>query len=53
MGNGDDRAFVLVQVLFQPVDTLGIEVVGGFVEEQDIGFLEQQAAEGDSTAFAS
>ena len=39
VGDGDDGAFVLLQVALQPLDALGIEVVGGLVEEQDVGLL--------------
>ena len=53
VGYGDYRTFVLLQVLFQPVDGLCIEVVGGLVEEQHVGLLEQQAAECHTTAFTT
>ena len=36
------RARILFQVVFQPVDRFGIEVVGRFVEQQDARLLEQQ-----------
>ena len=53
MRHGDDRALVLLQVLLQPVDALGIQVVGGLVEQQDVGLLQQQAAQGHTAALAS
>ena len=53
MGYGDYRTFVLLQVLFQPVDGLCIKVVGGLVEEQHVGLLEQQATECHTTAFTT
>ena len=31
--NGNDSTLVLVQVLFQPVDTLSIQMVGRLIEE--------------------
>ncbi len=40
VGHGDDRAFVLPQVFFQPQHALGVEVVGRFVEQQHVGLLE-------------
>jgi len=53
VGDGDDGALVLLQVALQPLDALGIEVVGRLVEEQDVRLLKQQTAEGHTTAFAS
>ena len=53
VGDGDDGAFVLLQVLLEPIDTLGIEVVGGLVEQQDVGLLQEQAAEGHAAALAT
>ena len=49
--DGDNRTGILVQVLFEPVDRLGVEVVGRLVEQQDVGLLQQQAAEGHPAAF--
>ena len=45
MGDTDDRSLVLLQMLLEPIDTFGIKVVGRFVKEQDVGLLQQQAAE--------
>ena len=53
VGHGDDRALVLLQVLLQPVDRLGVEVVGGLIEQEDVGFLQQQAAQGHAAAFTT
>ena len=53
MGNGDDRALVLLQVLLQPVDALGVEMIGGLVQKEHIGLLEKQTTEGHTAAFAS
>ena len=53
MGHGDDCALVLLQVLLQPVDGFGIEVVGRLIEQQDVGFLQQQAAQGHTAAFTT
>ena len=38
---------LLQQVALQPLDGLDVEVVGRFVEQQQIGILEQDLAEGD------
>ena len=42
MRDGDDGAFVFAQVMFEPRHGLGVEVVGGFVEQENVGFAEQQ-----------
>jgi hypothetical protein len=46
MGDGDNGAGILLQVLFQPCHRFGIQVVGGFVEQQDVRLFQQQAAKG-------
>ncbi len=51
--NADHRSFVLLQMLFEPIDRLGIEVVGGLVEQQHIGLLQQQPTQCHTATFAS
>ena len=53
MRNGDDRTLVLLQMLLQPVDAFGVEVVGGLVQQQHVGLLQQQTAQCYATALAS
>jgi hypothetical protein len=53
VGDRDDGAGVLGQVLLEPEHGLGVEVVGGLVEEQQVGLLEQQLAERDAAALAT
>ena len=53
MCDGDDGAGVLLQVLLQPRHALGVEVVGGLVEEQQVGRLEQQPAQRDAAALTT
>jgi hypothetical protein len=48
VGDGDDRALVVAQVVFQPGHGFGVQVVGGLVEQQDVGFGQQQAGERDA-----
>ena len=38
---------------FEPVDGFGVEMVGRLVEQQEVGLLEQEAAERDAAAFAA
>ena len=51
--DGDDRTGILLQVLFEPVDALGVKVVGRFVEQQHVGLLEQQPAKRHAAPFAA
>ena len=53
MGHGNHRTLVLLQVLFQPVNRLGVEVVGGLVEQQYVGLLQQQAAKSHAAALTA
>ena len=41
----DHRLFIIPQILFQPLCGIGVQMIGGFVQEQQIRFLEQQADE--------
>ena len=49
----DDRALVFLEEALEPRHRLGVEVVGRLVEQQQIGRLEQQAAQRDAAAFAA
>ena len=53
VGDRDDRALVLLEVLLEPGDRLGVEVVRGLVEQQQVGRREQQPAERDAAALAA
>jgi hypothetical protein len=50
---GDDGALVFLQVVLQPRHGLGVEVVGGLVEQQDVGLLQQQPAERHAAPLAA
>ena len=45
MGDSDDGSGIILKMVFQPGDGLGIEMVGGFVQKQNVGFLQQQPAQ--------
>ena len=49
----EDRAPVGRQVLLQPADGVDVEVVGGLVEEQDVGVAQQQPGQQDPHAPAA
>ena len=53
MRDGDDRALVFLQMLFEPRDGLGVEMVGRLVEQQNVGLLQQQAAQSDAAFFTA
>jgi hypothetical protein len=46
-------AAVVLQELLQPVDALGVEVVGRLVEQQQVGMAEQQPAQSHSAALTA
>ena len=53
VGDGDDGARVLVEEALQPLDRLGVEVVGRLVEQEQVGVLEQQPAERHAALLAA
>ena len=53
VGDGQDGAGVRRQVVLQPLHRLGVEVVGGLVEQQQVGLLEQQLAQRDAAALTT
>ena len=52
MGDRDHGAGVLGQVLLQPQHGLGVEMVGRFVEQEQVGLLEEQLAQCDPAPLA-
>ena len=53
MRNAKHRALVLLQMLLQPVNRLGIQVVCRLVQEQHIGLLQQQPTKCHTTALSA
>ena len=53
VGHRDDGALVVGQVALEPGHGLGVEVVGGLVEQQQVGLAQQQAAQGHAPALAA
>jgi hypothetical protein len=53
VGDGDHRSRVLLEEALEPLDGLGIEVVRGLVEEQQVRVLEQQPGERDAPLLAA
>ena len=53
MGNGDNRTGEGGKEAFKPSHRLCVKVVGGFVEQQNVGRFQQQAAQGHAAAFTT
>ena len=53
VGDDEDGAGVIAQMAFEPVDALGIKMVGRLVEQQQVGRIEQQPAERDAALLAA
>ena len=53
VGDRDDGPGVLLEEALEPLDRLGVEVVGGLVEQQQVGVLEQQPGERDAALLAA
>ena len=49
----DDRPGKAREKLFEPLHALGVEMIGRFVEQQHVGFREQQAAQRDAALLAA
>ena len=53
MGDHHHGAGIVVQMALQPSDTLGVEVVGRFVEQQQVGLRQQQPAQRDAAPLTT
>ncbi len=53
MADQDDTGAHPGQFLFQPLDSREVQVVGGFVEQQDIGFGSQHACQGSAPSLTA
>ncbi len=53
VGDGNHRPGIALQVVFEPGDRFGIEVVGGLIQEQYVRRLQQEAAERHPPLFAT
>ena len=51
--DGHDGAGVVVQELLEPEHALGVQVVGGLVEKEQVGGLEEQAAQRHAASLAA
>src|SRR5690606_15364568 len=53
VGDENDRAAIAAQVVFQPFDGADVQVVGGFVQQQQFRVAHQGAGEGGAAAPAA
>ena len=53
VGHRDDGALIVLEMALEPSHREGVEVIGGLVEEQDVGLLDQQPAQGDPASFTA
>ncbi len=51
--DGDDGPLVFLQVVFQPSYGFGVQMVGRLVQQQNIGFLQEQAAERNAAPLSA
>ncbi len=53
MGNANHGSLILMQMHLKPLNTFGIQVVGGFIKQQHIRLLQQQPAQCNAAALAA
>lgn len=53
VSHGEDCAGVSSEVLLEPQDRFGVEVVGGLIEEQQVGLAQQQLAERNASLLTT
>ncbi len=53
VGDGDDRAGITLQVLLEPLNGLGVQMVRRLVEKEDVRFLDEEPAERDAALLAA
>src|SRR5262249_15976003 len=53
VGDDQDRAGIVAQMALEPTDGLGVEMVGGLVEQEQIRLLKKQPAERHPTPLAA
>jgi len=51
--HGDDGTGKFLQELLEPVDALGVEVIGRFVQQQHVGLRQQEPAQRDTALLAA
>src|SRR3546814_12692244 len=53
VGNKDDVAGVIDEVIFQPLHAFSVKMVGRFVKQQNVRLFQQQTAKRDAALFTA
>jgi len=53
VGDGHNGARVFFEMMFQPGDAFGVEVVGRLVEQEQVRLLQQRLAKGHAPPLAT
>ena len=53
MRHGNNRTFILLDVMFEPRHRLRIEVIRRFIQKQNVRLLKQQTAKGNTPLLAA
>ena len=53
VGDHDHGAWIIAQMMLEPRHAFGVEMVGRLVEQEDVGFSEQQAAKRNAPLLAA
>ena len=53
VGDQNECVFVIIQVTFQPFDVVFIQIVGRFVQQQNVGFFQQEFSKQDLGALSA
>ncbi len=53
MSDDHHRAGIVVQRALQPGDAFGVEVIGRFIEQEQVGLFQQQAAQRDAAPLTT
>src|SRR3546814_18437276 len=53
VGNKDDVAGVIDEVIFQPLHAFSVKMVGRFVKQQNVRLFQQQTAKSDAALFTA
>ena len=53
MGNHDNRARIILQIIFQPSDTLHVQMIRWLIQQQDIRFFQEQPYHSNLCLFSS
>ena len=53
MGDRDNCAWILLEMMFQPGNGFSIQVVGGLIQKKDVRFFQEQSTQGHTSPLAA